>query len=127
MDRFMMKSKIHRATVTEANLHYMGSITIDSDLMKAADLLANEKVQIVNNHNGARFETYVITGPAGSGVICLNGAAARLVQPGDEVIIISYAMMPNEEAQRYQPAVVFVDKNNRIKNIREETAFAMDL
>lgn len=126
MDRFMMKSKIHRATVTEANLHYMGSITIDSDLMKAADLLANEKVQIVNNHNGARFETYVITGPAGSGVICLNGAAARLVQPGDEVIIISYAMMPNKEAQRYQPAVVFVDKNNRIKNISEETAFAMD-
>jgi len=127
MDRFMMKSKIHRATVTEANLHYMGSITIDSDLMKAADLLANEKVQIVNNHNGARFETYVITGPAGSGVICLNGAAARLVQPGDEVIIISYAMMPNEEAHSYQPAVVFVDKDNKIKNIREETAFAMDL
>lgn len=126
MNRFMMKSKIHRATVTEANLQYMGSITIDSDLMKAADLLANEKVQIVNNHNGARFETYVITGPAGSGVICLNGAAARLVQPGDEVIIISYAMMPNEEAQTYQPAVVFVDEKNKIKNISEETAFTID-
>lgn len=126
MNRFMMKSKIHRATVTEANLQYMGSITIDSDLMKAADLLANEKVQIVNNHNGARFETYVITGPAGSGVICLNGAAARLVQPGDEVIIISYAMMSNEEARSYQPAVVFVDEKNRIKNISEETAFTID-
>lgn len=126
MNRFMMKSKIHRATVTEANLQYMGSITIDSDLMKAADLLANEKVQIVNNHNGARFETYVITGPAGSGVICLNGAAARLVQPGDEVIIISYAMMPNEEARSYQPAVVFVDEKNKIKNISEETAFTID-
>jgi aspartate 1-decarboxylase len=122
----MMKSKIHRATVTEANLQYMGSITIDSDLMKAADLLANEKVQIVNNHNGARFETYVITGPAGSGVICLNGAAARLVQPGDEVIIISYAMISNEEARAYQPAVVFVDKENKIKNISEETAFTID-
>lgn len=126
MNRFMMKSKIHRATVTEANLQYMGSITIDSDLMKAADLLANEKVQIVNNHNGARFETYVITGPAGSGVICLNGAAARLVQPGDEVIIISYAMMPNEEARSYQPAVVFVDEKNRIKSISEETSFTID-
>ncbi|HBS47357.1 MAG TPA: aspartate 1-decarboxylase, partial [Paenibacillus sp.] len=92
MFRHMMKSKIHRATVTEANLNYVGSITIDENLMEAADILENEKVQIVDNNNGSRLETYVIPGPRGSGVICLNGAAARLVQPGDTVIIISYAM-----------------------------------
>lgn len=123
----MMKSKIHRATVTEANLNYMGSITIDRDLIEAADLLPNEKVQIVNNNNGARFETYVISGPAGSGVICLNGAAARLVQPGDEVIIISYGMMSNEEARRLQPAVVFVDPKNQIRKIGTEQAFSVEL
>ncbi|HCP14373.1 MAG TPA: aspartate 1-decarboxylase [Peptococcaceae bacterium] len=127
MMRFMMKSKIHRATVTEANLNYMGSITIDRDLIEAADLLPNEKVQIVNNNNGARFETYVISGPAGSGVICLNGAAARLVQPGDEVIIISYGMMSNEEARRLQPAVVFVDPKNQIRKIGTEQAFSVEL
>lgn len=113
MFRTMMKSKIHRATVTEANLNYVGSITIDEDLMEAADLLENEKVQIVNNNNGARLETYVITGKRGSGVICLNGAAARLVQPGDNVIIISYAMMSNEEYENYKPTVVFVDDSNK--------------
>lgn len=112
MYRTMMKSKIHRATVTEANLNYIGSITIDEDLMETADLLENEKVQIVNNNNGARLETYVIPGPRGSGVICLNGAAARLVQPGDNVIIISYAQMSAEELRSHKPTVVFVDENN---------------
>lgn len=112
MYRTMMKSKIHRATVTEANLNYIGSITIDEDLMEAADLLENEKVQIVNNNNGARLETYVIPGPRGSGVICLNGAAARLVQPGDNVIIISYAQMSAEELRSHKPTVVFVGENN---------------
>ncbi|MFZ5646145.1 MAG: aspartate 1-decarboxylase [Bacillota bacterium] len=114
----VFKSKIHRATVTEANLNYMGSITIDRDLMKAADILPNEKVQIVNNNNGARFETYVIPGQPGSGVICLNGAAARLVQPGDSVIIITYAMMSMEEASSFSPTVVMVDRDNRIAEIR---------
>ncbi|ANS74829.1 L-aspartate 1-decarboxylase [Paenibacillus yonginensis] len=113
MYRTMMKSKIHRATVTEANLNYVGSITIDEDLMEAADLLENEKVQIVNNNNGARLETYVIPGPRGSGVICLNGAAARLVQPGDTVIIISYAQLDSAELKYHKPTVVFVDENNR--------------
>ncbi|KAF6658737.1 aspartate 1-decarboxylase [Paenibacillus polymyxa] len=113
MFRTMMKSKIHRATVTEANLNYVGSITIDEDLMETSDLLENEKVQIVNNNNGVRLETYVIPGPRGSGVICLNGAAARLVQPGDTVIIISYASMSNEEAKTYKPTVVFVDEHNK--------------
>ncbi|MBO2943146.1 aspartate 1-decarboxylase [Paenibacillus sp. F411] len=113
MFRTMMKSKIHRATVTEANLNYVGSITIDEDLMDTADLLENEKVQIVNNNNGARLETYVIKGERGSGVICLNGAAARLVQPGDSVIIISYAMLSREEAAVHEPIVVIVDGNNK--------------
>ncbi|USB34801.1 aspartate 1-decarboxylase [Paenibacillus sp. YPG26] len=113
MYRTMMKSKIHRATVTEANLNYVGSITIDENLMERADLLENEKVQIVNNNNGARLETYVIPGPRGSGVICLNGAAARLVQPGDTVIIISYAQMSQEEVRDHKPTVLFVDGNNR--------------
>jgi len=113
MFRTMMKSKIHRATVTEANLNYVGSITIDEDLMEAADLLENEKVQVVDNNNGARLETYVIPGPRGSGVICLNGAAARLVQPGDTVIIMSYAMMSDEEIKNHKPRVVFVNEANR--------------
>ncbi|MHB8158074.1 MAG: aspartate 1-decarboxylase [Desulfocucumaceae bacterium] len=114
----MFKSKIHRATVTEANLNYMGSITIDRELMKAADILPSEKVQIVNNSNGARFETYVIPGAPGSGVICLNGAAARLVQTGDTVIIISYAMMSRAEAVSHQPVVVMVDGANHISDVR---------
>jgi len=109
----MMKSKIHRATVTEANLNYVGSITIDENLMEAADILENEKVQIVDNNNGSRLETYVIPGPRGSGVICLNGAAARLVQPGDTVIIISYAMLSSEELESHKPTVVFVDEDNK--------------
>lgn len=105
----VVKSKIHRATVTQANLNYIGSITIDEDLMDAANIIANEKVSIVNNNNGARFETYVITGERGSGVVCLNGAAARLVQAGDVVIIMAYAMMEMEEARNFKPAVVFPD------------------
>lgn len=121
MFRTMMKSKIHRATVTEANLNYVGSITIDEDLMEAADLLENEKVQVVDNNNGARLETYVIPGPRGSGVICLNGAAARLVQPGDTVIIMSYAMMSDEEIKNHKPRVVFVNESNRpLTTMRKE-------
>lgn len=115
MYRTMMKSKLHRATVTEANLNYVGSITIDEDLMDAADLLENEKVQIVNNNNGARLETYVIKGNRGTGVICLNGAAARLVQPGDNVIIISYSLMTEEQARSYAPTVVVLDEHNKPK------------
>ena len=105
----VVKSKIHRATVTEANLNYIGSITIDENLMDAANIIANEKVSIVNNNNGERFETYVITGERGSGMICLNGAAARLVQPGDIVIIMAFAIMEMEEARTFKPAVVFPD------------------
>ncbi len=114
----MFKSKIHRATVTEANLNYMGSITIDETLLKAADILPGEKVQVVNNNNGNRLETYTIAGEAGSGVVCLNGAAARLVQPGDTVIIIAYALMTREAAITYQPCVVMVDDKNQINIIR---------
>lgn len=108
------KSKIHRATVTEANLNYIGSITIDEALMDAANLIEGEKVQIVNNNNGERFETYIIRGERNSGVICLNGAAARKVQVGDTVIIIAYALMDFEEAKTFQPSVVFPDEHNRI-------------
>ncbi|GAA4132578.1 aspartate 1-decarboxylase [Sphingobacterium kyonggiense] len=110
----VMKSKIHRARVTQAELNYVGSITIDQDLMEAADLIANEKVQVVNNNNGARLETYVIPGERGTGTICLNGAAARLVQVGDIVIIISYATMEREEAKAFKPMVIFPDENNRL-------------
>lgn len=113
----MLKSKIHRATVTQAELNYMGSITIDKTLMENANILENEKVQIVNNNNGARFETYVIPGKRDSGIICLNGAAARLVEKGDKVIIISYAQMTEEEAKNYKPRVVFVNDDNTIKEI----------
>ena len=114
MTRFMFKSKIHRAVVTQAELYYEGSLTVDSDLMAAADLLEYEKVAIVNVNNGERFETYLIPGEPGSGVICLNGAAARKGAVGDEVIIISYASMSDEEARAYKPTVVHVDKRNRI-------------
>lgn len=121
MFRMMMKSKIHKATVTEANLQYVGSITIDTALMEAADILPNEKVQVVNNNNGARLETYVIPGERDSGVICLNGAAARHVQVGDQVIIISYAMLTDEAAHQYNPKVVFVNEENlQIKITSEE-------
>lgn len=120
MFRTMMKSKIHRATVTEANLNYVGSITIDEDIMDAVDILENEKVQIVNNNNGARLETYVIPGPRGSGMICLNGAAARLVQPGDTVIIISYAMMEEAQAHKHRPIVALMNPDNTIQDIIQE-------
>lgn len=113
MFRTLMKSKLHRATVTGADLHYVGSITIDRDLMDIADLMPHERVQVVNNHNGARLETYVIAGEPGSGEICLNGAAARLVQPGDHVIIISYAAYDRAEAAAHQPTVVILDEFNR--------------
>ena len=106
----IVKSKIHRVTVTEANLNYIGSITIDEDLLDAANLIPNEKVSIVNNNNGERFETYIIKGERGSGVICLNGAAARRAQPGDIIIIMSYALMEFEEAKTFKPAVVFPNK-----------------
>ena len=105
----MMKSKIHRVTVTEANLNYIGSITIDSALIKAANILPGERVYIVNNNNGERFDTYVIEGEEGSGVICLNGAAARKAQPGDVIIIMAYAQMTPEEARDFRPSVVFPD------------------
>ena len=108
------KSKIHRATVTEANLNYVGSITIDEDLMDAANLIEGERVQIVNNNNGERLETYVIPGTRGSGVICLNGAAARKAEVGDIVIIISYGWMTPEEARGFTPATVFPDEHNRL-------------
>ncbi len=114
MRRELFKSKIHRATITDANLHYEGSVTIDSDLVEAADLLAYERVQVVNVNNGARFETYVLPGEPGSGVVCLNGAAARLGEVGDRVIIISYAHYEESEAVGHQPRVVMVDDENRI-------------
>lgn len=117
MFRTMMKSKLHRATVTEANLNYVGSVTIDEELMELVDILPNEKVQIVNNNNGARLETYAIPGPRGSGVICLNGAAARLVQPGDIVIIISYAMMSEEAARTYKPKVAIMGSDNKVLEV----------
>ncbi|RZL15980.1 MAG: aspartate 1-decarboxylase [Pedobacter sp.] len=110
----ILKSKIHRVKVTQAELNYVGSITIDEDLMDAANIIANEKVQIVNNNNGARFETYVIKGPRGTGTICLNGATARLAQLGDILIIMSYGSLPIEEAKNYQPILVFPDHNNRL-------------
>ena len=112
----ILKSKIHQATVTEANLHYVGSITIDEDLMDAAGLLGGEKVAIVNNMNGERFETYVIRGKRGSGNICLNGGAARKVQPGDEVIIMSYALMDFEEAKTFKPYIIFPLPGNKLPN-----------
>jgi aspartate 1-decarboxylase len=122
MLRTMMKSKIHRATVTEANLDYVGSITIDPSLMEAADLLPNERVQVVDIDNGSRLETYVIPGERGSGAIGLNGAAARLVHPGDRIIIISYADLDDVEARRHEPTVVFVDETNRPTTVGMEVA-----
>jgi len=108
----VLKSKLHCVQVTEANLNYMGSITIDEDLMEAANIIAGEKVQIVDNNNGERFETYVIRGERGSGCICLNGAAARKVQVGDTIIIIAYALMDFEEAKTFQPSVIFPRDNH---------------
>ena len=117
MFRTMMNGKIHRATVTEANLDYVGSVTIDLDIIEAVGMVANEKVQIVNNNNGARLETYIIEGERGSGVVCINGAAARLVQPGDIVIIISYALVPEEKVKSHQPKVALMKKDNQIQEI----------
>ncbi len=114
MLRTMMKSKIHRATVTQADLHYVGSVTVDEDLLDAADLLPGELVHIVDITNGARLETYTIAGERGSGVIGINGAAARLVQPGDLVILIGYAQMETAEARQLRPHVVFVDAGNQV-------------
>lgn len=122
MFRTMMKSKIHRATVTEADLHYVGSITIDRDLMEAADLLEGEQVSIVDIDNGNRLETYVIPGERGSGVIGINGAAARLVSPGDLVIIMSYGVMDDAEARALKPRVVHVDADNRIVKLGDDAA-----
>lgn len=114
MQRPMMISKIHRVTVTQADLNYVGSITIDSDLLAAADLLPGQQVDVVDVSNGARLTTYVIGGPSGSGEVCINGAAARLVSPGDIVIVIAYGLLDDAEARTYRPHVVFVDQNNRI-------------
>jgi aspartate 1-decarboxylase len=114
MERIMFKSKIHRATVTQAELHYEGSLTIDENLMDAADLLAFEKISVVNINNGERFETYVIPGKRGSKVMCLNGAAARKAMVGDRIIVITYANMSDEEARHYKPSVVLVDEHNNI-------------
>ena len=115
----VLKSKLHCVTVTEANLHYMGSITIDEDLMDAAGLIAGEKIQVVNNNNGERFETYVIKGERGSGCICLNGAAARKVQVGDVVIIIAYALMDMDEAKTFSPTIVFPKEGNRLLELAQ--------
>ncbi len=117
MLRMMLNSKIHRAVVTEADLNYVGSITIDQNLLEAVGMLPNEKVHIVNNNNGARFETYIISGERGSGVICVNGAAARLVQKGDVVIILSYAYVMNNEAKDHKPTVAIMNENNSIREI----------
>lgn len=124
MFRTMMKSKIHRATVTHADLHYVGSVTVDQDLMEAADLLEGEQVTIVDIDNGARLETYVITGERGSGVIGINGAAAHLVNPGDLVILIAYGVMDEQECKDYAPRVVFVDEKNRPVELGSDPAYA---
>lgn len=117
MLRMMLNSKIHRAVVTEADLNYVGSITIDQNILDSVGMLPNEKVHIVNNNNGARFETYIISGERGSGVICVNGAAARLVQRGDVVIILSYAYVMNDEAKDHKPTVAIMNDNNTIRDI----------
>jgi aspartate 1-decarboxylase len=119
MQRFMLKSKIHRATVTEADLHYVGSITIDADLMQLADIFPYERVQVVDIENGSRLETYVIAAPAGSGTICINGAAARLIHRGDRIIIFTYVIMNDDEASALRPKVVYVDENNRMVHIED--------
>ncbi|MGH3951368.1 MAG: aspartate 1-decarboxylase [Pseudonocardiaceae bacterium] len=124
MLRTMLKSKIHRATVTQADLHYVGSVTVDEDLMEAADLLPGEQVAIVDITNGARLETYVIPGQRGSGVIGINGAAAHLVHPGDLVIMISYGQMDSVEAAAYEPRVIFVDADNKIVELSDDPSQA---
>jgi len=125
MLRTMLTSKIHRATVTQADLHYVGSVTVDQDLLDAADLLAGEQVAIVDVTNGARLETYVIPGPRGSGILGINGAAARLVHPGDLVILIGYGQLDEQEARTRRPRVVFVDASNRITGTGDDPAEAL--
>lgn len=120
MFRTMMKAKIHRARVTEANLNYVGSVTIDQDIIDKVGILPHEKVQIVNNNNGARLETYVIPGERGTGVVCLNGAAARLVQPGDTVIIVTYAILSDEELVTFKPKVALMNDNNEVEQVIEQ-------
>lgn len=120
MFRTMMKAKIHRARVTEANLNYVGSVTIDKDIIDKVGILPHEKVQIVNNNNGARLETYVIPGERGSGVVCLNGAAARLVQPGDTVIIVTYATLSDEELISFKPKVALMGEDNKVEQVIEQ-------
>lgn len=117
MQREMLKSKIHRATITQAELYYEGSITVDKDLLEAADILPYEKVQVLNFNNGTRLDTYTIEGDAGSGTICLNGPAARFGSVGDEIIIVSYIHLPDADAKKTKPKVILVDKQNKIKNI----------
>ncbi|MDN7241088.1 aspartate 1-decarboxylase [Planococcus sp. N028] len=117
MLRMMLNAKLHRATVTEADLNYVGSITIDEDLLDAAGMLPNEKVHVVNNNNGARFETYIIAGERGSGVICVNGAAARLVQKGDIVIVLTYGYVMDENARSHKPTVCIMNEDNTIREI----------
>ena len=117
MQRFMLHAKIHRATVTQADLHYVGSLTIDRDLMDAAGLLPGEQVDVVDVDNGNRLTTYAIEGERGTGIVCINGAAARLISPGDTVIIIAYAAMDDHEARTFEPQVVFVDRDNKIVEI----------
>ena len=123
MLRTMLKSKIHRATVTQADLHYVGSLTVDADLMEAADLLEGEQVTVVDVDNGARLITYVITGEPGSGIIGINGAAAHLIHPGDLVIVIAYGVVEDAEARTYQPRVVFVDAENRQIDLGADPAY----
>ena len=120
MFQTMMKAKVHRVRVTEANLNYVGSITIDQDIMDQVGILPHEKVQIVNNNNGARLETYVIAGARGSGVVCLNGAAARLVQPDDIIIIVAYAMLSEEELVDFKPKIALMDEDNQVLRVIEE-------
>ncbi|APC48458.1 aspartate 1-decarboxylase [Virgibacillus halodenitrificans] len=120
MIRTLMKGKIHRARVTEANLNYVGSVTIDQDILDLVNILPHEKVQIVNNNNGARLETYVIPGERGSGVVCLNGAAARLVQKGDIVIIVSYGMFFPEELATFRPKVAIMNEKNEVEQLLEQ-------
>lgn len=117
MQREMLKSKIHRVTVTQAELYYEGSITVDKDLLEAADILPYEKVQVLNFNNGSRLDTYTIEGTAGSGTICLNGPAARFGSVGDEIIIVSYFHLPDEDAKKHKPKVVLVDKKNKITQL----------
>ena len=119
MLRTMMRAKVHGATVTEVNLHYVGSLTLDSGILEELDLLPNEQVQVLNLNNGARLETYLFAGEKGSGVVALNGAAARLAQPGDRVLIVSYALMSDEEARTHRAKVAILDERNRVVEIRE--------